>query len=103
GANPVNGYVQPFKISKFKPTNILQWENDEKNTASGAWNDFSNFPLEGTPKLPSFSKRHGNAAQVGHADGSAGRELMLNMVAWANAPALIPNDLWCNPNSTTGH
>jgi prepilin-type N-terminal cleavage/methylation domain-containing protein len=96
-----SGYVQPFKITKMKPTNILEWENDEKNTANGAWNDFSNFPIESGK--PSFSKRHGNAAQVGHIDGSAARELMVKMLGWANAPAVVPNDLWCNPNSTTGH
>ena len=29
-------FVPAFKISKFKPTNILQWENDEKNVNSVA-------------------------------------------------------------------
>jgi len=38
-------YVHSLKISAFKPTNILQWENDAKNTSAGAWNDFSNYPL----------------------------------------------------------
>jgi prepilin-type N-terminal cleavage/methylation domain-containing protein len=92
--------VVPFKISKFKPTNILQWENDEKNTADVAWNDFANFPIEKT-KL-TFSNRHGKAAQVGHMDGSAARELMVNITTWANNTT-TPNDLWYNPNTTTGH
>ena len=89
-----------FKITRFKPTNILQWENDEKNTAGTAWNDFSNYPLESNQ--PTFSKRHGNGAQVGRMDGSAGRELMVNMLTWANNNTL-PNDLWYNPNTANGH
>jgi prepilin-type N-terminal cleavage/methylation domain-containing protein len=97
-----SGYVKPFKTTKMKPTNIIEWENDEKNTGSLAWNDFSNFPLDGTPKIPTFSRRHGNAAQVGHIDGSASRELMRNMFAWASN-TITANDLWCNPNTTSGH
>ena len=98
-----SGYVKPFKITRFKPTNILEWENNEKNTASGQWNDFSNFPVEGG--TISLSQRHGKAAQVGHMDGSAGRELWINIAAWANSPVSAgPNDLWCNPTpGSNGH
>jgi prepilin-type N-terminal cleavage/methylation domain-containing protein len=104
GDNPVNGYVRPFKITKMKPTNILEWENDEKNTYGGAWNDFSNYPLEGgtTVANTTYSKRHGKTAQVGHIDGSAARELLVNMNGWALATT-TPNDLWCNPNTFNGH
>ena len=95
------GFVKPFKISKFKPTNILEWENDEKNTAAGNWNDFSNFPIESGK--PSFDQiRHGKSCQVGRMDGSAARILKTDMVGWAN-DTIAPNDLWYNPNSTTGH
>jgi prepilin-type N-terminal cleavage/methylation domain-containing protein len=98
----------PFKISKFQPTDILQWENNEKNTAGGAWNDFSNYPLEGGADLyhgtMSFSQRHGNAAQVGRMDGSAARELYANIYNWAYAPkGSGPNDVWYNPNNPDGH
>jgi len=92
----------PCKISKLKPTNILQWENDEKNTDAGAWGDFANAPLDGSPLLPTFSKRHGNASQIGRIDGSAGREPYANIIAWAK-DSQTPNDLWCNPDSKTGH
>jgi prepilin-type N-terminal cleavage/methylation domain-containing protein len=72
------GFVKPFKISKFKPTNILEWENDEKNTSAGNWNDFSNFPIESGQ--PSFDRiRHGKVCQVGRMDGSAARELRITM------------------------
>jgi len=94
-----NGNV-PYKITSFKPTNILQWENDEKNTAGGEWNDFSNYPLE--TGAPTFSQRHGKASQVGKIDGSAGRVSYISMVSWANATT-VPNDLWCSPATTTGH
>ena len=60
----------PYKISKFKPTNILQWENDEKNLAPGNWGDFANAPAEAIASgssitKPSFSQRHGKAPQIG--------------------------------------
>jgi len=95
------GFVRPFKISKFKPTNILEWENDEKNTSTGNWNDFSNFPIESSQ--PSFDRiRHGKVCQVGRMDGSAARVAKVEMEAMAlNTTA--PNDLWYSPNSTTGH
>ena len=98
---------RPYKRSQFKPTNILQWENDENNTYanSGTWNDFSNYPLEWDrfhQEVPSFSDRHGALAQVGRMDGSAGRERYSTMVDWANSTG-IPNDLWCNPGSADGH
>jgi hypothetical protein len=88
-------YVLPFKLSRFKPTNILQWENDESTTGVGQWNDFSNSPNQ------PLSQRHGNAAQIGRVDGSAARIPMVQMnamIADANA-----NDMWCNPGSSNGH
>ena len=98
GAN--DPYVPSMKISSFKPTNILQWENDAKNTSQGAWNDFSNNPLEnGTPSFD--TSRHGKACQVGKIDGSAGRVDKMTLVNWANSNT--KNDMWCNPkNNNTG-
>ena len=97
-----------YKISKFKPTNILQWENDETlNPSGGNWADFANNPMEAIASgssitKPSFSQRHGKAAQIGRMDGSAGREVSATMLTWAmNTTA--PNDLWCNPASANGH
>ncbi len=97
----------PFKISKFQPTDILQWENNEK-ISGGAWSDFSNYPLEGGADLyhgpMSFSQRHGTAAQVGRMDGSAARELYANINYWANVPkGSAPNELWYNPKTPDGH
>ena len=94
------GFVRPYKVSKFKATNVLQWENDEKNTSAGAWNDFSNFPIESGK--PSFSGRHGKSAQVGRMDGSAARIPMTDMLTWANDNT-APNDLWYSPDSANGH
>jgi len=97
----------PYKLSVFKPTSVLQWENDEKNTAPGAWGDFANAPAEAIASgssivKPSFSQRHGQAAQVSRMDGSASRELYAKMAAWA-ANTTTPNDLWCSPASANGH
>jgi prepilin-type N-terminal cleavage/methylation domain-containing protein len=91
----------PYKMTSFKPTNILQWENDESDGNIGFWGDFCNKPSETKP-APSMSQRHGKAAQVGRMDGSANRELWSNIYAWCNHSPLKPNDLWCNPWSTTG-
>ena len=89
--------LTPLKITRFKPTNILQWENAE----NGSWNDFSNFPLEPSYGF-SLSDRHGKAGQVGRMDGSAGREVYASMKAWAN-DTTTRNDLWCSPLTVNGH
>jgi prepilin-type N-terminal cleavage/methylation domain-containing protein len=92
--------VASYKLTRFKASNILQWENDDNNTAPGAWNDFSNFPLEGNPPAPTFSIRHGKDAQVGRMDGSAARIGYGDMVAMAKGNT--KNDLWYNPASQNG-
>jgi len=97
---PGSPLVASYKLTRFKASNILQWENDENNTASGAWNDFSNFPLEGNPPATTFSTRHGKEAQVGRMDGSAARISYAEMVAMANGNT--KNDLWYNPASQNG-
>jgi prepilin-type N-terminal cleavage/methylation domain-containing protein len=99
-----------YKVTAFGPTRIVQWEDDEKdigNNNNGAWNDFTNYPLENNAQgqqVPSFSTRHGTTAQVGRMDGSAQRELWTNIKYWANN-TLQANDLWYNPATigTTGH
>jgi len=90
----------PYKISKFKPTNIPMWENNEILGPGFSWNDFANYPIESG--APSFSQRHGKSSQVGRMDGSAGREQYANMLMWAN-DTTTPNDLWYKPGSANGH
>jgi len=103
--NGVDFYLT-YKLTKFKASNILQWENDEKNTANGNWNDFSNFPLEGPAgggiANITFSRRHGKAAQVGRMDGSAARITYAEMVANA-LDTTAKNDLWYCPTTANGH
>ena len=100
-----------LKLNKFKGSNILQWENNEKNTTSGSWNDFSNYPLQdasggaGSGVIPAditFSQRHGKAAQVGRLDGGASRVTYAEMTAMAFDTG-TRNDIWINPNSGNGH
>ena len=93
----------PYKITTFKPTNILQWENADNSN----WGDFSNGPLDydqNNNLTISLSTRHGKAGQVGRIDGSAGRETWSNLSMWAN-DTTTRNDLWCSgdPNSGNGH
>jgi prepilin-type N-terminal cleavage/methylation domain-containing protein len=94
--------VATYKLTRFKASNILQWENDENNIASGAWNDFSNFPMEGNPAATTFSTRHGKEAQVGRMDGSAARITYAEMIAMAK-DSNTKNDLWYSPASQNGH
>jgi len=100
---PSGSYYKPDKISAFKATNILEWENDEKNISAGninAWNDVANFPLENGK--PAFSLRHGKASQVGRMDGSAARIAYAEMLSQAQDNN-NKNDLWYNPLTPTGH
>ena len=100
GTTPqVNGQYTTFKVSKLHASNILQWENDEKNTASGAWNDLSNYPLENNNLT--FSQRHGKTAQVGRLDGSAARIPMTEMISMARNTT-GKNDLWYSLNRSRG-
>jgi prepilin-type N-terminal cleavage/methylation domain-containing protein len=102
GASPPTGPGGiPYKISRFQPSNILQWENDETDLGAGFWGDFANKPLEDTGHL-GFSARHGTTAQIGRIDGRASREPYKQMHAWAISTGK-PNDLWCNPMSADGH
>ncbi len=104
------------KLGQFKPNAILQWESDE--TFPVTFNNGANFPYEG------FTRRHGgnrsgdmsqNArcmATVGLFDGSSkqmpARELYKLTGGQAMfpdgppLPANLPNELWCNPDSTNG-
>jgi prepilin-type N-terminal cleavage/methylation domain-containing protein len=99
-----------LKLSKFKGSNILQWENNEKGPGGGNWNDFSSYPLEAPGNGGAgnsvaditFSQRHGKAAQVGRLDGSAGRIPYAEMVGLALNTTTL-NDLWINPNSANGN
>jgi prepilin-type N-terminal cleavage/methylation domain-containing protein len=109
--------ARTHKLSQFRPTAILQWESDEMNIIS--FNDSGNLPHEG------FTRRHGGSrstdpnddvrakATIGMFDGSS-RWMKLGDLAvlagklgpYAVAPpvlpAVLPNDLWCNPDSTNG-
>jgi prepilin-type N-terminal cleavage/methylation domain-containing protein len=105
---PNNGQHPTYKLSKFRASNILQWENNEKNPADGQWNDFSSYPLEAnggagnTVNDITFSQRHGKDAQVGRMDGSAARITYSEMVAMA-LNSTTKNDLWYSPLSANGH
>jgi prepilin-type N-terminal cleavage/methylation domain-containing protein len=100
------GSVSSYKVTKFRPTNILQWENNEIPTAvapiANTWNDFANRPSEDNNVSPSLSQRHGKAAQIGRMDGSAAREPWVNITAWCDE-GNTANDMWCNPDTKFGH
>lgn len=94
-----------YKIARFKPNAILQWEPDE--TTPFFFNDGSSFPDEG------LSGRHGNGATVGLMSGGIQRiaTKLWYTPSYAGtsgqrgagiAIAQLPNQLWCNPGVPDG-
>ena len=107
----INGYRDAdagnaFKLTKFKPLNVLQWETDE--TTPFYFNDSSSFPDEG------ISRRHGEGATIALFGGSTERisvkDYYGNTFAGTRGSRgaaiprnMLPNRSWCNPrNPTTG-
>jgi len=112
-----NTSAKTHKLTQFAPTRILEWESDEMNPIS--FNDGADFPYEG------FTRRHGGnrtpdpnddlraKVTVGMFDGSSKwmllselRTLSGQLGAYSglppDLPSALPNDLWCNPDSTNG-
>lgn len=112
-----NTSANTHKLNQFAPTRILEWESDEMNPIS--FNDGADFPYEG------FTRRHGGnrtpdpnddlraKVTVGMFDGSSKwmllsdlRTLSGELGAYSglppDLPSVLPNDLWCNPDSTNG-
>jgi len=105
----IAGNVAPrqntYKITQFKPLNILIWEADEKTPFF--FNDVSSFPDEG------ISGRHGKGATVGVVSGTTRRINLRDYYGnlYAGAPGQrgtqipinqLPNDMWCNPGTRYG-
>jgi prepilin-type N-terminal cleavage/methylation domain-containing protein len=99
-----NGEFPTSKLTQFKASNILQWENDGKNTANGNWNSFSDPPLANgySAATTTVSRRHGKTAQVARMDGSSARIPYREMLAMA-LDTNGKNDLWYSPLSPNGH
>ena len=105
GHYKINGNQASYKITAFKPMNILEWETDEKTPFF--FNDLSSFPDEG------ISGRHGKGAIVLLISGSTLR-IALKLYytdKYAGAPGsrgsgiaknMLPNDIWCNPGTSDG-
>jgi hypothetical protein len=106
----VNGYGampnnKTYKITRFRPQSILQWETDERTPFY--FNDCSSYPDEG------ISLRHGKGATFGLFSGGTERILYREWytrkyagasgLRGAGIPAaLLPNQLWCNPARPNG-
>jgi len=105
GHYSINGRQAAYKITAFKPMNIIQWETDELTPFF--FNDLSSFPDEG------ISGRHGKGATVGLISGTTQRIALslyyTDRYAGARgqrgagiAKNMLPNDLWCNPVTSDG-
>jgi len=103
---PARAGIAPksYKITEFKPLDIIQWEADEKTPFF--FNDCSSFPDEG------ISGRHGKGATVGLISGSTQRITVSLYYTDQYAGAAgqrgqsipnnqLPNQLWCNPGTRT--
>ncbi len=90
------GTIAPstYKQMAFKQDAIIFWQAAENNPAD--WNDGSSYPTEGITTI------HNKGTTVGIVDGSV---QYIKTVAFANMAAVttVPNQVWCNPGSTTGH
>lgn len=87
-----NGNPNTYQASRFKPTNYLLWEPDER--APFWFNDGSSYPSEG------FSDRHNLGGTLG---AIGGHVAFLKYAAWQKLLAAPgPNDFYCSPASPTG-
>lgn len=93
----VNGYttISAYKLSRFRPDAILQWEAD--GSIPLFFNDPARYPDEG------ISARHGTETWVGMFGGGVVSMSRTNFNALAASSTA--NQLWCNPATlnTTGH
>jgi prepilin-type N-terminal cleavage/methylation domain-containing protein len=80
-----------WKITAFKPNDILIWEVDE---TQGWWNDGSGFPTEG------ITKRHNKGGTISGVDGHSewmSRKDYRYEVEQTTGP--FKNRLWCDPGN----
>jgi len=116
----VNGYGQTdpagsnkikfYRITAFKPDDVLLWEADERVTkdASGqnssAWNDGASNPWETfnikDPKAGGLTIRHGKVAVIGCMDGHS--EWIAHKEFYDLSFQGKRNRLWIKPDSATG-
>jgi len=101
--NPPNsGRVWFFRLTKFKPDDIIFWEADERFPP--AWNDGSSYPrenfLEPIPGSSVLAQRHGKVAAVACFDGHA--EWMTHEEFRNLSGNPKKNRLWCNPLTDDG-
>jgi type II secretory pathway pseudopilin PulG len=100
---PNSNRIVFFKVSKFKPDDIVFWEADERGGA--AWNDGASFPGESfnptDPKASGLTSRHGKVATVACFDGHA--EWITHQEYRKLALETGRNKIYCNPLTMNGH
>ena len=94
-----------YKITAFRPHDVLMWETDENMPLY--FNDTSSFPDEG------ISPRHGRAATIALFGGSTETIRVSRWYSWEFAgtrdargrgipPTMLPNRAWNNPGHPQG-
>lgn len=100
-----NNANKPYKLTQFKPLQVLMWETDERTPFF--FNDSSSYPDEG------ISERHGKGATIALFSGSTERITVRSWYGSEFAGAagqrgngipvtLLPNRAWCNPGKANG-
>lgn len=67
-----------FRLTEFRPNDIMYWEGDETTDQNGWWWDGANYPYEG------ISARHFGAGTMASADGHVERILTPDYYALVN-------------------
>ena len=86
-----NTSTPDWKITKFRPDDVIIWEVDE---TQGWWNDGSGFPTEG------ITKKHGKGGTISGIDGHSEWMSRKDYRAEVEQPrGASKNRFWCDPGN----
>jgi prepilin-type N-terminal cleavage/methylation domain-containing protein len=84
-----NAATPDWKITKFRPNDVIIWEVDE---TQGYWNDGSGFPIEG------ITKRHNKGGTIsgidGHSEWMSRKDFRYEVEQTTGS---FKNRFWCDP------
>jgi prepilin-type N-terminal cleavage/methylation domain-containing protein len=86
-----SNWTPSYKITRFRPNDILFWEADESGVSTDSWNDGSSFPSE-----VGLTARHTKGAAIACMDGHVEWMSFDDFNVEKNSTGR--SRLWCNPN-----
>jgi prepilin-type N-terminal cleavage/methylation domain-containing protein len=84
-----------FKLTEYRPSDIIYWEGNENAPTMGYWWDGGNYPWEG------MSSRHYDGGTLASADAHVERMDTTNYYAMSGSGN--KNRLWNRPDTANGH